>query len=78
LLVTKLDRLSRSVAFIATLMDSKGFDLAIADMPGANRLTLHVLAAAAEHERHMIGERIHAMRLPPPRHAASSLAIIAA
>ena len=57
LLVAKLDRLSRSVAFIATLMDSKGFDLGIADMPGANRLTLHVLAAAAEHERHMIGER---------------------
>ena len=26
-------------------------------MPGANRLTLHVLAAAAERERHMIGER---------------------
>jgi DNA invertase Pin-like site-specific DNA recombinase len=49
LLVSKLDRLSRSVAFIATLMDSKGFDLAIADMPGAN--------PAAEHERHMIGER---------------------
>jgi DNA invertase Pin-like site-specific DNA recombinase len=57
LLVAKLDRLSRSVAFIATLMDSKGFDLAIADMPGANRLTLHVLVAAAEHERHMVGER---------------------
>jgi DNA invertase Pin-like site-specific DNA recombinase len=38
-------------------MDSRGFDLAIADMAGANRLTLHVLAAAAEHERHMIGER---------------------
>src|SRR5262245_20387959 len=57
LLVAKLDRLSRSVAFIATLMDSKGFDLAIADVPGANRLTLHELAAAAEHERHMIGER---------------------
>jgi DNA invertase Pin-like site-specific DNA recombinase len=35
LLVAKLDRLSRSVAFIATLMDSKGFDFAIADMPGA-------------------------------------------
>jgi hypothetical protein len=43
-----LDRLSRSVTFIATLMDSRGFDLAIAGMPGANRLTLHVLAAAAE------------------------------
>jgi DNA invertase Pin-like site-specific DNA recombinase len=53
LLVAKLDRLRRSVAFIATLMDSRGSDLAIADMP----LTLHVLAAAAEHERHMIGER---------------------
>ena len=53
-LVAKLHRLSRSVAFIAALMDSKGFHLALADMPGANRLTLHVLAAAAEHERHMI------------------------
>jgi DNA invertase Pin-like site-specific DNA recombinase len=53
LLVAKLDRLRRSVAFIATLMDSRGSDLAIADMP----LTLHVLVAAAEHERHMIGER---------------------
>jgi DNA invertase Pin-like site-specific DNA recombinase len=41
-----------SVLFIARLMDSKGLDLVIAD---ANRLTLHVLAAA-EHERHMIGE----------------------
>src|SRR5262245_61557877 len=41
-------RRSRSVAFISTLMESKGFDFAIADMPGANRLTLHVLAAAAE------------------------------
>jgi hypothetical protein len=32
LLVAKLDRLSRIVAFIAALMDSKGFDFAIADM----------------------------------------------
>jgi hypothetical protein len=32
--VAKLDRLSRSIAFIATLMDRKGFDLAVADMPG--------------------------------------------
>jgi DNA invertase Pin-like site-specific DNA recombinase len=55
LLVAKLDRLSRSVSFISALMDSKGFDLAIADMPGANRLTLHVFAA--EHERHAIGDR---------------------
>ena len=54
------------------LMDSKAFDLALADMPGGNRQTLHVLAAAAEHERYMIGERTHAMRLPPPRTAVSS------
>jgi hypothetical protein len=68
LLVAKLDRLSRSVAFIATLMDSKGFDLAIADIPRANRLTLHVLAAAGEHERHMIGERTqHALAVAKGR-----------
>jgi len=37
-------------SFIATLMDSKGVDLAVSDMPGTYRLMLHVLAAAAEHE----------------------------
>jgi DNA invertase Pin-like site-specific DNA recombinase len=60
LLVTKLDRLSRGVAFIATLIDSKAFDLAIADMPGANRRMLHVHAAAAEHERDAISARTKA------------------
>jgi DNA invertase Pin-like site-specific DNA recombinase len=49
------DRLSRSVSFIATSMESRGFDLANAHAGG--ELTLHVLAAAAEHERHVIGER---------------------
>src|SRR5215472_1676182 len=67
--VAKLDRLDRSVPSISALMDTRGFDLTIADMPGANRLTLHVLAAAAEHERHMIGERTPC---PPPRRAGSS------
>jgi hypothetical protein len=38
-----LSRHSRSVALIATLMDSKAFYLTIAEMPGANRLTLQVL-----------------------------------
>ena len=38
-------------------MDRRGFDLAIADRQGANRLTLYVLAAAPEHERQIIGGR---------------------
>ena len=47
LLVAKLDRLSRSVRFIATVLDS-GADFAACDAPEANRLLLHVLAAVAE------------------------------
>ena len=49
LLVAKLDRLSRSLLFIATIMDS-GVEFAAADMPDANRMTLHILAAIAEGE----------------------------
>jgi DNA invertase Pin-like site-specific DNA recombinase len=56
LVVAKIDRLSRNVAFIATLMDS-GVDFVAADMPMANRLTVHVLAAVAEHEREAISQR---------------------
>ena len=35
-------------------------DLLCCDMPQANRLTLHILAAVAEHERQMISERTKA------------------
>jgi DNA invertase Pin-like site-specific DNA recombinase len=59
LIIAKLDRLSRNVAFIATLMDGK-VDFVCCDFPQANRLTLHVLAAVAEHEREMISERTRA------------------
>ena len=51
--IAKLDRLSRNVAFISNLMES-GVEFVVADMPMANRLTVHVLAAVAEHEREMI------------------------
>jgi DNA invertase Pin-like site-specific DNA recombinase len=56
LIIAKLDRLSRNVAFVANLMDS-GVDFTCVDMPEANRLTIHILAAVAEHEREMISKR---------------------
>jgi DNA invertase Pin-like site-specific DNA recombinase len=55
----KLDRLSRNVAFIATLMDS-GVEFVACDNPHATRLALHILAAVAEHEREMISARTKA------------------
>jgi DNA invertase Pin-like site-specific DNA recombinase len=59
LVVAKLDRLSRNLAFIAALMDS-GVEFVAVDNPHATRLTLHILAAVAEHERAMISERTKA------------------
>jgi DNA invertase Pin-like site-specific DNA recombinase len=56
LVIAKLDRLARNVAFIANLMDG-GVEFVACDMPHANRLTLHLLAAIAEHEREMISQR---------------------
>jgi DNA invertase Pin-like site-specific DNA recombinase len=56
IVIAKLDRLARNVAFIANLMES-GVDFVAVDMPQANRLTLHILAAVAEHEREMTSQR---------------------
>lgn len=56
LVIAKLDRLARNVVFIAGLMES-GVEFVAVDMPQANRLTIHILAAVAEHEREMISER---------------------
>jgi DNA invertase Pin-like site-specific DNA recombinase len=56
LIVAKLDRLSRNVAFISALMSS-GVEFVAADMPHANKMTLQVLAVFAEHERDMISAR---------------------
>jgi DNA invertase Pin-like site-specific DNA recombinase len=56
LLIAKLDRLARNVHFISGLMES-GVDFVAVDMPEANRLTIHILAAVAEHEREMISRR---------------------
>src|SRR3954451_8955931 len=59
LVISKLDRLARNVAFIANLMESK-VDFVAVDMPSANKLTVHILAAVAEHEREMISARTKA------------------
>ena len=56
LVIAKLDRLARNVHFISGLMNSDVEFVAV-DMPTANRLTIHILAAVAEHEREMISTR---------------------
>jgi hypothetical protein len=52
-------RLSRNLAFIAALMDS-GVEFIAVDNPHANKLTIHILAAVAQHEREAISERTKA------------------
>ena len=59
LVIAKLDRLARNVAFIANLMES-GAEFVACDFPTANRLTLHILAAVAEHEARAISDRTKA------------------
>jgi DNA invertase Pin-like site-specific DNA recombinase len=59
LIIAKLDRLARNVAFVSNLMEA-GVEFATCDFPQANRLTIHILAAVAEHEARMISERTKA------------------
>ncbi len=56
LVVAKLDRLARNVAFLSALMES-GADFVAIDNEHANRLTIHILAAVAEAEVKAISER---------------------
>ena len=59
LIIAKIDRLARNVAFVSNLMES-GVDFVAVDFPTANRLTVHILAAVAEHEAKIISERTKA------------------
>lgn len=59
LVIAKLDRLARNVAFVSALMES-GVDFVACDNPHANRLTIHILAAVAEDEARRISERTKA------------------
>jgi DNA invertase Pin-like site-specific DNA recombinase len=56
LVIAKIDRLARNVAFISTLMESK-LPIVCCDMPEADQFTLHILAALAEREGRMISDR---------------------
>lgn len=59
LIIAKLDRLSRDSHFIGSIMKSD-VEFIICDMPSANKFTIHILAAVAEHEREMISTRTKA------------------
>lgn len=59
LVIAKLDRLARNVAFIARLMEA-GVDFVAVDNPHATKLLIHMLAAFAEHERDQISARTKA------------------
>ena len=56
LVIAKIDRLSRNVHFVSNLYQS-GVDFVCCDMPHANKLTIHLFAAVAEHEADIISER---------------------
>lgn len=56
LVVAKLDRLARNVAFTSMLMESS-VDFVACDNPHANKFTIHILAAVAEHEAEQISQR---------------------
>ena len=59
LVVAKLDRLSRDVAFLANLMKGK-VPFVACDNPHATPFTIHILAAVAQHEREAISARTKA------------------
>ena len=56
LLIAKLDRLGRNMAFISKLMEAS-VDFKAVDNPYAGKLVVHIMAAFAEHERDQISER---------------------
>ncbi len=83
LVVAKLDRLSRRVSFIASLMEEKGLTFKVAQMPYATEFQLHIYAALAAQEVQFISQRTKAalaeakkrgVRLGAPIHHIEDLA----
>ena len=56
LIVAKLDRLSRNVAFTSRLLESD-VEIKFCDFPEANRLVLHIISSIAEYEANLIRTR---------------------
>ncbi|KUG06369.1 recombinase family protein [Solirubrum puertoriconensis] len=56
LVIAKLDRLSRNVSFIASLMDA-GVEFVATDHPQTNKFTVHIFAALTEQDRDTISDR---------------------
>jgi DNA invertase Pin-like site-specific DNA recombinase len=56
LLVAKLDRLARNVAFISALMEA-GVKFVAVDMPDVNDMVVHILASVAQGEAKAISDR---------------------
>lgn len=59
LVIAKLDRLARNVAFIANLMEGSVPFVAV-DLPDANEMTIHIFAAVAQNERKTTSSRVKA------------------
>jgi DNA invertase Pin-like site-specific DNA recombinase len=59
LVIARLDRLSRNMALISTLIESD-IEFVAVDAPYANTFTLHILAATAEYESSLMSERTKA------------------
>ncbi|WP_299195108.1 recombinase family protein [uncultured Litoreibacter sp.] len=60
LLIAKLDRLSRRVSVISSIMEDPKVNLRVAAMPMADKFQLHIYAALAEQERDFISIRTKA------------------
>lgn len=71
LVIAKLDRLSRNMTFISSLMDAK-VKFICADMPEATELTIHIFASLAQWERKRISQRtkeaLNSKRIREPEH----------
>lgn len=83
LVVAKLDRLSRRVSFISSLMEDVDLEFKVAALPTADKFSLHIYAALAETESTFISQRTRSalasakargIRLGAPSYHLDSLA----